>query len=77
MKQKNLIPGLVLLLSIIACNLPSGNPPATQTPIVQIITATPADTPVPTFTLIPTCASEKESMPWPPESRRKWDDPKP
>ncbi|HNJ14443.1 MAG TPA: hypothetical protein PLN43_12765, partial [Anaerolineales bacterium] len=54
MKQKTLIPGLVLLLSIIACNLPSGNPPATQTPIVQIITATPADTPVPTFTLIPT-----------------------
>jgi len=39
-----------------ACNLPT-NIPATQTPIVQVVTATPQpvlDTPIPTLTLVPT-----------------------
>lgn len=65
MNKRTLISSFVLLLSMLACNLPTGNPPPTQTPIVQVITATPMDTPIPTFTLIPTETSLPTFTPTP------------
>ena len=56
MNKRSLITSFVLLLSILACNLPSGGP-STQAPTVLVITATPAlplDTPIPTSTFVPT-----------------------
>ena len=56
MNKRSLIIGFVLLLSILACNLPA-EVPNTQVPNILVITATPAaplDTPIPTFTSIPT-----------------------
>ncbi len=56
MNKRSLITSFVLLLSILACNLPAGEP-GTQAPSVLVITSTPAaplDTPIPTIPLTPT-----------------------
>ncbi len=55
MNKRILLASLVLILAILACNLPSGD--VTPTPNVPTFTDTPAvplDTPVPTFTSLPT-----------------------
>ena len=56
MNKRSLIASFILLLSILACNLPAGAA-NTQTPNVLIITETPGaplNTPIPTLTLVPT-----------------------
>lgn len=57
MKPRTLLPALVLVLAMLACNLPS-NLPATPTPTLQVLpsfTATqPLPTALPTQTLLPT-----------------------
>ena len=55
MNRRTLIASFVLILAVLACNLPSGN--ATQSPDVPVFTETsalPLDTPIPTFTSLPT-----------------------
>ena len=67
MNKRSLIASLILLLSILACNLPAEGS-NTQTPVVLIITQTPVtplDTPIPTFTLIPTETSLPTFTPTP------------
>jgi hypothetical protein len=49
MNKRSLITSIVLLLSILACNLSAGKP---STP-VPVIAETSTNTPIPTFTLIP------------------------
>ncbi len=55
MNKRTLIASFVLVLAILACNLPSGEP--TQSPDVPVVTETlalPLDTPIPTLTSLPT-----------------------
>lgn len=63
MKPRTLFPALVLILAVLACNLPS-NVPATETPTALTPTATqplptetPTQTPLPTNTPLPTATS--------------------
>jgi len=55
MNKRTFIASLILILAILACNLPSGT--TTQTPNAPVITDTAAvtfNTPIPTFTSLPT-----------------------
>lgn len=55
MNKRTLIASIILILAILACNLPAGNP--TQSPSAPVVTETsalPLDTPIPTLTSLPT-----------------------
>jgi hypothetical protein len=57
MDKRTLIASLVLMLAILACNLPSAGEPTQSPDVLPVATGTsvlPSDTPIPTFTSLPT-----------------------
>jgi len=64
MNKRILITSFVLVLSILACNLPT-QIPSTQTPVIIETTVVPSETPIPTQTLTPTETSPATLTPTP------------